>query len=399
MAATRRIAYVMRQRCGYAQRLMRGVYRFIDEHGPCLIREFVVERDGRGPSAFSSALEKLVNWRPDAILSALMDEDLSVVRRVMGEHIPQVNLYASTPGPQLAVVTGSHRKVVAAAVRHLRQIGVRSPAFISLEGGAASVNCKRSIVESVPNFDAQRNLLIYPVDAATVENPDAQVQPIPSEIVTWLRALSRPTGLMCFGLGAGDYLLRICRELGLRVPDDLVIICVDDADVCLRSEPSMTSVAPVGEQVGYEGMRVLDELIRTGIAPRGVVRIDAVEVVARHSTARRASRCDIPAAIRFIRDNACRGLTIAEVLAHMPQGSRMTFYKEFQQVSGCSPGEFIRDVQISEAKRQLVNTHLTVTQIAITCGFSDGSAFARVFRSVTGKTPTAYRCGVQSARN
>ena len=161
----------------------------------------------------------------------------------------------------------------------------------------------------------------------------------------------------------------------------------------------MTSVAPVGEQVGYEGMRVLDELIRTGVAPRGVVRIDAVEVVARHSTARRASRCDIPAAIRFIRDNACRGLAIAEVLAHMPQGSRMTFYKEFQQVSGCSPGEFIRDVQISEAKRQLVNTHLTVTQIAITCGFSDGSAFARVFRSVTGKTPTAYRCGVQSARN
>ena len=118
----------------------------------------------------------------------------------------KINYASELNTEQLAVVTGSHRKVVAAAVRHLRQIGVRSPAFISLEGGAASVNCKRSIVESVPNFDAQRNLLIYPVDAATVENPDAQVQPIPSEIVTWLRALSRPTGLMCFGLGAGDYL-------------------------------------------------------------------------------------------------------------------------------------------------------------------------------------------------
>jgi LacI family transcriptional regulator len=394
MSEARRIAFLIRQRCGYAQRLLRGVFRYADEHGPCVIREFVVPWSLVGKTAFTASLANLLDWSPDGIITGLMDDDLRALRRVVGDELPLVNLYASTPGPRLGVVTGSHRQVVTAVIRHLRDIGIRSPGFLVLETGAVESRLADSISAVLPSFVASRDLLVHPVDMRTVEDPDASVLPIPQAIVSWLNARARPLGVLSLGLGGGDYLLRVCRELNLRVPEDVAVVGMDDADVCLRSVPSLTSVTPVGEQVGFAGMQLLDDLLRNGGSPPEPLRVPAVELVARHSTARRALRCDIPTAIRFIDENACRGIAIAEVLALMPQGSRMTFYQEFQRVAGIAPGEYIRSVQIGEAKRLLANTHLEVVQIAQRCGFSSGSAFARVFRSVAGTTPSAFREGV-----
>jgi LacI family transcriptional regulator len=391
MSEARRIAFLTRLRCGYAQRLVRGVFRYADEHGPCVVREFVVPWSLVGKTAFTASLANLLDWSPDGIISGLMDEDLRALRRVVGEDLPIVNLYASTPAKRIGVVTGSHVEVVTTAIRHLRDIGIRTPGFIVLETGAVESRLANSISKALPGFVAARDLLVQPVDTRTVEDPDASVHPIPPTITSWLNARPRPAGVLCVGLGVGDYLLRVCRELNLRVPEDVAVVGMDDADVCLRCVPSLSSVTPMGEQVGWEGMRLLDDLLAGGTAPSEPVRVSAVELVARHSTARRTLRCDIPTAIRFIDENACRGIGIAEVLAQMPQGSRMTFYQEFQRVAGMAPGEYIRSVQISEAKRLLANTHLDVAQIAKRCGFSSGSTFARVFRTVADMTPSAYR--------
>lgn len=391
MAGARRIAFVTHLRCGYTQRLVRGVLRYADEHGPFTIRDFTIPRRMSTDPPYPAQVQALLDWRPEGIASALMDDDLRPLRRLVGDAMPQVNLFASTPGPHLAVVNGSHRHVVAAAVRHLHQVGIRTPAFLRIESGAGELNARRSILETLPSIDLARDLLIHPVDIGIVEDPDAPVLPIPQAIVDWLAGLPRPAGVFCSSIGSGNYLLRVCHELGLRVPEDIAVIGTDDSDISLRSDPSLTSVMPVGEQVGQEGMRVLDDLIRTGIAPRSVVRIEAVEVTIRRSTGRGVDRCDIPAAMAFIERNACRGIGVDDVLAHTQHASRMTFYKEFQRVTGRSPGEVIRACQLGEARRLLGNSQLTVTQIATLCGFSDGSTFARLFRTATGATPSAYR--------
>lgn len=397
MPAPRRIAFVTHLRCGYTQRLVRGVLRYADEHSLHTIREFTVPRRLSTDPPCPPAVQAILDWRPDGIASALMDDDLRPLRRLVGDAMPQVNLFASTPGPQLAVVNGSHRHVVAAAVRHLRQVGIRSPAFFRIEWGGSEVYARRSIIEALPSVDLARDLLYHPVDMGIIEDPDSQILPIPPELVAWLTGLARPAGVFCSSIGSGNYLLRVCHELGLRVPEDIAVVGTDDSDLSLRSEPSLSSVMPVGEQVGHEGMRVLDELIRTGIAPREVVRIEAVEVAIRRSTGRGVDRCDIPAAMAFIERNACRGIGVDDVLAHTQHASRMTFYKDFQRVTGRSPGEVIRERQLGEARRLLGNSHLTVTQIATLCGFADGSTFARLFRTSTGATPSEYRKRIQPA--
>lgn len=59
--------------------------------------------------------------------------------------------------------------------------------------------------------------------------------------------------------------------------------------------------------------------------------------------------------------------------------------------AGVPASRFIDARVIREARRQLAFTHLSVTSIAYTLGFSDPAQFTRVFTRVTGNSPRAFR--------
>ena len=56
-----------------------------------------------------------------------------------------------------------------------------------------------------------------------------------------------------------------------------------------------------------------------------------------------------------------------------------------------TPGQFITKTRMAKASRMLIDTNLSVAEIAHTCGFYDHSAFTRAFRFATGLTPTELR--------
>lgn len=58
---------------------------------------------------------------------------------------------------------------------------------------------------------------------------------------------------------------------------------------------------------------------------------------------------------------------------------------------GISAGELIRNRIILEAKRQLVNLDLTISEIAYKLNFSDNSYFSKFFKKQAGLTPEEFR--------
>lgn len=62
-----------------------------------------------------------------------------------------------------------------------------------------------------------------------------------------------------------------------------------------------------------------------------------------------------------------------------------------RRVSGRSASELIEQQVILEAKRFLLHTDQTVTEIAETLQFSDPSNFVKYFKRHTGQTPTAFK--------
>ncbi len=61
-----------------------------------------------------------------------------------------------------------------------------------------------------------------------------------------------------------------------------------------------------------------------------------------------------------------------------------------RSVSGESPIKIINTRILSEAKRCLTYTNLSVSEIACRLGFEDPSYFSRFFKSRCGQTPTLY---------
>jgi AraC-like DNA-binding protein len=66
------------------------------------------------------------------------------------------------------------------------------------------------------------------------------------------------------------------------------------------------------------------------------------------------------------------------------------------QVFGKSVSEIIETRKMIEARRYLLNTGLTVSEIGFTLGYNEKSYFTRVFRKKTGLTPTDFRAVMQT---
>ncbi|WP_090930932.1 helix-turn-helix domain-containing protein [Nonomuraea jiangxiensis] len=78
-------------------------------------------------------------------------------------------------------------------------------------------------------------------------------------------------------------------------------------------------------------------------------------------------------------------------LARRAMFSKFHFSRVFQRATGLSPGRFLSAVRLQEAKRLLVTTNLTVTEISHRVGFSSVGTFSSRFTGSVGTAPTVYR--------
>lgn len=65
--------------------------------------------------------------------------------------------------------------------------------------------------------------------------------------------------------------------------------------------------------------------------------------------------------------------------------------RAFRRYFHCTVGDYIRQLRVEFARRQLTSSRETLTEIALAAGFSDQSHFSRTFKRRTGLTPAQYR--------
>lgn len=63
----------------------------------------------------------------------------------------------------------------------------------------------------------------------------------------------------------------------------------------------------------------------------------------------------------------------------------------FKIETGTTIGAFLRECKLTAAKGMLLSSDRSVSEIALTCGYSDANYFSRIFRESEGITPTEYR--------
>jgi transcriptional regulator GlxA family with amidase domain len=68
----------------------------------------------------------------------------------------------------------------------------------------------------------------------------------------------------------------------------------------------------------------------------------------------------------------------------------------FHQEMGITPMTYLNRYRVKRAKTLLEQGKLSITEVAMAVGFSDGSYFNRVFRQEAGLAPGAYQRGVRT---
>ena len=96
-------------------------------------------------------------------------------------------------------------------------------------------------------------------------------------------------------------------------------------------------------------------------------------------------------AVDYINTHFTGGDIRTEKLAALSGVSVRYFNKLFAVYFGVSPREYIIRLRLDAAQNLLSSTVQTVSEIASACGFTDVYYFSKVFRKLTGMTPSEYR--------
>lgn len=71
--------------------------------------------------------------------------------------------------------------------------------------------------------------------------------------------------------------------------------------------------------------------------------------------------------------------------------SEAYFCKLFKQCFHVNFSAYLNEYRIEKAKAMMENPRINVKDISLACGYSDSNYFARVFKRITGQTPSEYR--------
>lgn len=98
----------------------------------------------------------------------------------------------------------------------------------------------------------------------------------------------------------------------------------------------------------------------------------------------------IDRALIFIHANLNWPLVVEDVASHL-KVCREYVSERFREELGISPAKYILREKMREACKYLHNTRLSITEVAHQLGYRNLSTFSRVFKQVTGDTPSKFR--------
>jgi LacI family transcriptional regulator len=208
----------------------------------------------------------------------------------------------------------------------------------------------------------------------------------------WLLDLPKPIGLMACNDDRARMLSEICHLRGIRVPEDIAILGVDnDEQVCKSATPPLSSIAIATERAGYEAAAALARMMSGRDHSVQQVTAHPTHVVSRQSTDVLAIEDPtMMRALRFIRQNGNRPVRVQDVAAEAGL-SRRALQDRFSETLGRTPRQEIHRCRVDRLAHLLVETNMTIGQIAAATGFEIDAHVARFFSRHTGMTPLAYR--------
>jgi len=218
-------------------------------------------------------------------------------------------------------------------------------------------------------------------------------------ISRWVRRLPRPVRIFAVCDDLACALLNVCRNEGLRVPEDITVLGVNnDVLLCTSASPTLSSIQPDFGGLGEHAARTLDAMMDGKPSDGNTIFLPLVEIVRRRSTPLEATGAGlVRRALEFIDANLNRPLAVADVVRHLGV-SRQLADLRFREMRGETLYEALVTLRLENVCHRLAETNDAIEKVSIDCGWENPISLKNLFKRRYGVSMRTWRaCHVTKA--
>lgn len=367
----------------FAYRLLRGIISYSDRS-----EKWVVHRMSPADKRqlkMRGVVKWALKWKADVVIGQFdPGEKVSLFRQ---NGIVAMAQDYITKFDEIPNITADYLLTGRMAAEHFLSKGFRNFAFFGFKGVCWSeeryYGFRDKIVEagygdSLFLYDAQNLENLWYYDSANLER--------------WLKTLPKPIAIMSCDDNQASLLLNVCNSCGIRIPEEVAVIGVDNDEVLDNlTNPTLSSIDVDIEHAGSEVAEMAVRMMADPAYKGADIVLRPVSVITRMSTSVFAtSDREVVRALQFISRNLDRKIFVSDLLQDVPL-SRRLLETRFKVVTGDTIYNYISKQRIERFSYLLLNSSDTISEIAAKMDEPDPKSFCRRFKEFKGCTPSEYR--------
>lgn len=207
-----------------------------------------------------------------------------------------------------------------------------------------------------------------------------------------LRKSPMPVGVFAFNDQTAASCLECAELAGIRVPQQMSVVGVDDHPIFSRMYLPLSSVRIDYSEIGQIAVKVLLKAKRDRKGSANPQRhfVGGQLILRESSRPRLVGDAQISKGLHYMHEHFADHLSLIE-LAQQAGMSRASFAARFQRALGIPPMRYLSKLRLDQAKLLLAESPMTISEIAYRVGFEDQGYFTRAFKKILLTTPSEYR--------
>ena len=366
---------------GPAEEKLRGVYRFARA---CNWNIVILE----APKSSTEVREQIKSWQP---LGCIVDMNESSKYFTTASLGPTPTVFLDFDNRQ------SHGKTFRVnhnpdaigilAAKHMTSLGLRHFAFVGYThewswSDARKETFRQHLGKSLGSFST------FSFPAGTTVPADVR-----RNFTKWLSGLPRPCGILLADDGLASEVYPACAKLGLRIPNDMAILGIDDNErLCRNLRPSLSSILLDFSQAGWMVAELLHRIVLNPQLSPFVLTYNPLGITPRGSTSIKIKQENPIAekAKKLIADLAVSGANVATIAKYF-KCSRRLLELRFRESTGTTLLNAIHAARLELVYDLLRDKSISIGSIASKCGYASESALKSYFKKQTGMTMSTWR--------
>jgi LacI family transcriptional regulator len=345
----------------------------------------------------------VLHYPPPVDVEALVQRFLPAAI-LIGPDSGKVPFFAASPVPIVSValdlssqgipsVLPDEERIGLLALEHLLATGLRQVSTFRLDGSQFGIARERAFIAGARKAHAR-----VAVGWGSEDAPPSWRGEDAEGLIRWLVGLPKPCGLFTCADHWARIVARYVRLAGLRVPDDIALVGVDnDVVECELLSPPLSSVMVPWPELGARAASLVQRALGGQQLERQCWLTAPIAVAARRSSEVLAIDDVVVAkAMRWIRQNAHQYLNVPMV-ADAVGGGRKRLERRFRRVLNRTVQEEVRRARVEIAMRLLRTTRAGLVEIAEQSGFSNAALLSVAFQRELGMPPGVYRRRVKES--